>query len=294
MPLQGGANVERLCQMAQVSRAGFYRCLRNGWPAEEEMSLRSAIQDLVLEHRWRYGYRRVTAQLRQCGMIVNHKRVARIMREDNLLTVRQEPFTASHNDVRAVQSYLNLPRRMGLSGPNQLWIADITYVRLRTEFVYLAVILDAFSRIVVGWALGRTLQAKLPLRALMHAVANRQPPPGVVHHSDQGVQYVCRDYMHALHEHGMIPSMSRPANPYDNATCESFLKTLKREEINASVYRDFTQLEQGLKEFMEEYYNRLRLHSALSYRSPEEFEKHAAQRRSEATPRGPMVTFLGT
>jgi putative transposase len=138
MPLQGSANVERLCQLAQVSRAGFYCYLRNGWPAEEEVNLRSAIQDVVLEHRWRYGYRRVTAQLRQCGMIVNHKRVARIMREDNLLTVRQEPSTASHNDVGAVQSYLNLPRRMGLSGPNQLWIADITYVRLRTEFVHLA------------------------------------------------------------------------------------------------------------------------------------------------------------
>jgi putative transposase len=294
MPLQGSANVERLCQLAQVSRAGFYRHLRNGWPAEEEVNLQSAIQDVVLEHRWRYGYRRVTAQLRQRGMIVNHKRVARIMREDNLLTVRREPTPSSRDGVSAVQSYLNLPRRMGLSGPNQLWIADITYIRLRTEFVYLAVILDAFSRIVVGWALGRTLQAKLPLRALERAITNRQPPPGVVHHSDQGVQYVCRDYMQALHKHGMVPSMGRPANPYDNATCESFLKTLKREEINANTYRDFEQLEQGLEEFIEEYYNRLRLHSALRYRSPEEFEKHAAQRRSETARRGPLLTFLGT
>jgi len=216
------------------------------------------------------------------------------MREDNLLNVRQEPYVASHDGIRAVQSYLNLPRRMGLSGPNQLWIADITYIRLRTEFVYLAVILDAFSRVVVGWALGRTLQAKVPLRALMDAIANRRPLPGLVHHSDQGVQYVCRDYMQALHEHGMVPSMSRPANPYDNATCESFLRTLKREEIDANTYRDFAQLEQGLREFIDQYYNRFRLHSALSYRSPEEFENHVAQRRSEATRKAPMLTFLGT
>jgi putative transposase len=295
MPLQGSANVEQLCQLARVSRAGFYRYLQNGWPAEEDVNLQSAIQDVVLEHRWRYGYRRVTAQLRQCGMIVNHKRVARIMREDNLLTVRQDKAcAASHEGVSGVQIYLNLPRRMGLSGPNQLWIADITYIRLRAEFVYLAVILDAFSRIVVGWALGRTLQAKLPLRALMHAISNRQPSPGLVHHSDQGVQYVCRDYVQALHEHQMVPSMSRPANPYDNATCESFLRTLKREEINANAYRDFAQLEQGVRQFIEQYYNRLRLHSALSYQSPEGFEKHAAHSKPDATRKGPMLTFLGT
>ena len=292
--MQGSVNVEQMCQLAQVSQSGFYRYLRNGWPAEEEVNLRSAIQDVVLEHRWRYGYRRVTAELRQRGMIINHKRVARIMREDNLLTVRQESSTPSHIGVRAIRSYLNLPRRMGLSGPNQLWIADITYIRLRTEFVYLAVILDGFSRIVVGWALGQTLQAKLPLRALEHAIANRQPPPGVVHHSDQGVQYVCQDYMQALREQAMVPSMSRPANPYDNATCESFLRTLKREEINANTYRDFEHLKQKLKEFIEQYYNRCRLHSALSYESPEGFEKHVAQTRPDAIGRGPMVTFFGT
>jgi putative transposase len=251
MPLQGSLDLERMCQLAQVSRSGFYRYLRGGWPTEEEVSLRTAIQNVVWEHRWRYGYRRVTAELKQQGMIVNHKRVVRIMREDNLLTLRREPSLASHDLVRAVQIYLNLPRRMKVSGPNQLWIADITYIRLRTEFVYLAVILDGFSRMVVGWALERTLQAKLPLRALKHAISNRQPPPGVVHHSDQGVQYVCRDYMHALREHGMLLSMSRPANPYDNATCESFLRTLKREEINANTYRDFEQLHQGLNEFIE-------------------------------------------
>jgi len=168
-----------MCALAGVSRSGFYRYLRDGWPAEEEVNLRSAIQDVVLEHRWRYGYRRATVELKQHGAIVNHKRTARITREDNLLTVRREPSLASHDPVRAVQIYLNLPRRMKASGPNQLWIADIAYIRLRTEFIYLAVILDGFSRMVIGRALERTLQAKLPLRALKRAIANRQPPPGV-------------------------------------------------------------------------------------------------------------------
>ena len=177
-----------MCHLAQVSRSGFYRYLRERWPAEEELTLRSAIQDLVLEHRWRYGYRRVTVELRQRGMIVNRKRVARIMREDNLLTVRDGSPFGPVGAVRAVQVYLNLPSRMKVSGPNQLWVADLTYIHLRTELVYLAVLLDSFSRMVIGWALGRTLQAKLPLRALEQAVAHRQPPPGVVHHSDQGVQ----------------------------------------------------------------------------------------------------------
>jgi putative transposase len=292
--LQGSLSVERMCHLAQVSRSGFYRYLRNGWPAEEDINLRSAIQDVVMEHRWRYGYRRVGAELRQRGMITNHKRVARIMREDNLLSVRRAQAFASVGAIRAVQSYLNLPSRMKLSGPNQLWIADITYIRLRTEFVYLAVILDGFSRMVVGWALERTLQAKLSLRALERAIADRQPPPGVVHHSDQGVQYVCQEYMEALRRHRMVASMSRPANPYDNATCESFLRTLKREEINATAYHNIEQLHQGLKEFIDQYYNRCRLHSALCYQSPEEFEKQVAQTRPEASDLTPMVTFFGT
>jgi len=281
-----------MCQLAQVSRAGFYRYLRGGWPAEEEMILRSVVQDIALEHRWRYGYRRVTEELRSRGMIANHKRIARIMREDNLLKVRHPQVLPRERSVRAVQIYLNLATRMKLSGPNQLWIADITYIRLRAEFVYLAVVLDVFSRKVVGWSLGRTLQARLPLCALKRAIIDRQPPPGVVHHSDQGVQYTCRHYMQELHLHGMLPS-SRPANPYDNATCESFIKTLKREEIHASAYRDFEDLRQGLEEFIERYYNRCRMHSALGYRSPEGFEKEASQERAGTTSAGPMLTFFG-
>jgi transposase InsO family protein len=294
MPLQGDLSVERMCQLVQVSRAGFYRYLGDGWSAEEEVALRAAVQSVVLEHRLRYGYRRVTAELRARGMLVNHKRVARIMREDNLLAIRHEYYPAAEVPIRAVRIHLNLASRMKVCGPNQLWIADITYIRLRTEFVYLAVILDIFSRSVVGWSLGRDLQAKLPLGALKQAIARRKPPAGLVHHSDQGVQYACRQYMKELHDHGMLASMSRPGNPYDNATCESFMKTLKREEIRPSGYRDIEDLRTKLEEFLDQYYNRSRLHSALGYRSPEIFEQEADQRKPEGTYGAAMVTFFGT
>src|SRR6202050_2075391 len=225
-------------------------------------------------------------------MIVNHKRVVRVMREDNLLAVRQEWFRPVVHSLRTVRIYLNLASRMTLSGPNQLGAADITYIRLACEFVYLAVVLDVFSRKVVGWAIDRGLRAQLPLYALERATANRRPPPGLVHHSDQGVQYACREYVERLRHYGMLPSMSRPANPYDNATCESFLKTLKREEIHASIYRDFEDLRDRMEEFIEGYYNVRRLHSALGYRSPEDFEK-ASQRESQRTSAAAMMTFFG-
>lgn len=291
MPLQGSLSIERMCHLAQVSRAGFYRYLRGGWPAEEEVTLRSAVQEIVLEHRWRYGYRRVTAELRAQGMVANHKRIARIMREDNLLAVRHEWSQSCGHSPRATRIYLNLAKRMTLLGPNQLWAADITYIRLASEFVYLAVVLDVFSRRVIGWALGRSLKAELPLRALERAVADRRPPPGVVHHSDQGVQYACREYMQKLRHFRMLPSMSRPANPYDNATCESFLKTLKQEEIHAGTYRDFEDLRQSVEEFIERYYNQCRLHSALGYCSPEDFEKEV-QAEAETGSAAAMMTFF--
>ena len=291
MPLQGNLGVERMCQLAEVSRAGFYRYLRRGWKWEEEVALRSAVQDVVIDHRWRYGYRRVTEDLRARGMIVNHKRIARIMREDNLLVVRRDRCRPRGHTVRAARVYLNLAKRMTLLGPNQLWVADITYIRLACEFVYLAVVLDVFSRKVIGWALGRSLKAQLPISALERAIANRMPPPGVVHHSDQGVQYASKEYMETLRKHKMLPSMSRPGNPYDNATCESFLKTLKREEINATTYRDFEDLQKRLDEFIEGYYNVCRLHSALGYRSPEDFEKES-QRESQRTSAAAMMTFF--
>jgi len=265
MRLQGTLNVERMCQLAVVSRAAFYRYLQQGWGGEEEVALGSAIQDAVIEHRWRYAYRRVTEEVRAQGRVVNHKRVARIIREDNLLAVRQGWFQPADHSLRGARIYLNLAKRMTLLGPNQLWVADITYFRLTREFVYLTVVLDVFSRKVIGWALGRSLKAQLPICALERTIANRRPPPGVVHHSDQGVQYASRQYLQKLREHEMLPSMSRPANPYDNATCESFLIALKREEIYASTYRDFEDLHERVEEFVERYYNEYRLHSALGY-----------------------------
>jgi putative transposase len=276
MPLQGSLSIEHLCQLAGVSRAGFYRSLQNRAPVEEEMETRSAIQAIAVEHRRRYGYRRITAELRRRGMLVNHKRVLRILREDNLLGVQPRRFVVTTDSDHRFEVYLNLASRMKLTGINQLWVADITYIRLHQEFVYLAVVLDAFSRKVVGWALGRTLAARMPIAALEQAVAERQPPPGLVHHSDRGVQYACGDYAQVVQQHQMIPSMSRPANPYDNASCESFMKTLKREEIYANDYRDLEHLFANIEAFIERYYNRLRLHSALGYRSPEEFEREAS------------------
>jgi putative transposase len=273
MPMQGSLSIERMCQLAGVSRAGFYRSLQEQMPVEEDMEVRSAIQQIAVEHRRRYGYRRIAAELRRRGMLVNHKRVARIMRQDNLLAVQPRAFVVTTDSQHQLEVYLNLASRMKLTGINQLWVADITYIRLHREFVYLAVILDAYSRKVVGWELDRTLAARLPIAALEKAIAERQPPPGLVHHSDRGVQYASGDYVRILGKHQMIPSMSRPANPYDNASCESFLKTLKREEIYTNQYRDLDDLRANIETFIEQYYNRQRLHSALGYRSPEEFEQ---------------------
>ena len=273
MSLQGSLSIERMCQLAQVSRAGFYRSLQECLPVEEEMEVRSTIHQIVLEHRRRYGYRRVTAELRRRGMLVNHKRVARLMREDNLLAVQPRAFVVTTDSKHEFEVYLNLAKRMKLTGINQLWVADITYIRLLTEFVYLAVILDSFSRKVVGWALERTMATRLTKAALEKAIATRQPAPGLVHHSDRGLQYASNEYVQVLLAHQIIPSMSRPANPYDNASCESFMKTLKREEIYANDYVDLEHLRRNIETFIEAYYNRCRLHSALAYQPPEEFEQ---------------------
>jgi putative transposase len=281
-----------MCQLAEVSRAGFYRTLQEQRPVEEEMAVRSAIQQIALEHRRRYGYRRISAELRHRGMLVNHKRVARIMREDNLLAMQPKAFVVTTDSSHELEVYLNLASRMKLTGIDQLWVADITYIRLQAEFVYLAVILDAFSRKVVGWALDRTLASRLAIAALEQAITKRQPPPGVVHHSDRGVQYACEEYVAILEKQRMIPSMSRPANPYDNASCESFMKTLKREEIHANQYDDLEHLRVNIAEFIEQYYNRQRLHSALGYRSPEEFEQQAERPNSVAVSTSATMRFF--
>jgi transposase InsO family protein len=287
--MQGNLSVERMCQLGQVSRAGFYRSLIEQAPLEEEMEVRSAIQRIALEHRRRYGSRRIAQTLRRQGMVVNRKRVSRMMREDHLLAIQPRSFVVTTDSDHELEVYLNIASRMKLTGINQLWVADITYIRLKTEFVYLAVILDGYSRKVVGWALERTLATRLPLAALEQAIAERQPPPGMVHHSDRGVQYASGDYVRTLRRHQLIPSMSRPANPYDNASCESFMKTLKREEIYANEYQDLDHLRTNIVEFIDGYYNRCRLHSALGYRPPEEFEQMAA---AEAIPPGATMSFF--
>ena len=292
MPVQGSLSIERMCQLAQVSRAGFYRHLQDRAPAQEEMEVRSLIQAIAVEHRRRYGYRRITAELRRRGMLVNHKRVARMMREDNLLAVQPRTFRVTTDSTHDLEVFLNLACRMTLTGINQLWVADITYIRLQREFVYLAVILDAFSRKVVGWTLDRSLATRLTLSALEQAIARRQPPPGVVHHSDRGFQYASGDYVAVLQQHRMISSMSRPANPYDNATCESFLKTLKREEIYANDYQTLEHLAANIETFIDEYYNPCRLHSALGYRPPDEFERESDPGRVSNHLAGATIRFF--
>jgi transposase InsO family protein len=273
MQEQGSLTVERMCRLATVSRASYYRHLVETAPDEAEMALRTAIQEIVLAHHRRYGYRRVTAELHRRGLVVNHKRVLRVMRTDNLLAVRFRKFILTTDSRHDYQVYVNLAGRMTVTGINQLWVADITYIRLRIEFVFLAVVIDRFSRKTIGWALDRTLAARVAVAALQQSIARRQPPPGVVHHSDQGTQYASSQYQEVLEANHMIPSMSRPANPYDNAVCESFMKTLKQEEIYCNQYRDLEDLSAHLEEFIENYYNRQRLHSALGYRTPEEFER---------------------
>lgn len=265
-------SIESMCRLGQVSRAGFYRHWRERQPKGEETELRSQIQRIVVEHRRNYGYRRVTRQLRHEGWAVNHKRVARIMAADNLLAIGRRKFVLTTDSRHDLRVYANLAARMELSGIDQLWVADLTYIRLRQQFVYLAVILDAFSRRVVGWALDDALHVELPLAALRQAIESRRPAAGLVHHSDRGLQYASRQYVALLNQHGIWPSMSAAGNPYDNAQCESFMKTLKQEEIRTRYYRDRADLEAHLTEFLEQYYNRRRLHSALNYRSPEQFE----------------------
>ena len=213
MPMQGKLSVERMCCLTAVSRAGFYRSLKEQEPDTEEMELRSAIQAIVIEHKLRYGYRRVAAEIRHQGFMANHKRVVRLMRLDNLLALRRSAFVATTDSDHELLVHLNLARRIQLSGINQLWVADITFVRLWQEFVYLAVILDAYSRKVVGWALDRSLAAQLAVTALQNAIVSRKPKPGLVHHSDRGIQYASGEYGRVLDQHQIIASMSRLANP---------------------------------------------------------------------------------
>jgi putative transposase len=291
--LQGEHTIARLCTLASVSRAGYYRHWAASAPRQEETCIRDAVQRVALANKF-YGYRRVAYQLGREGFVVNHKRVLRLMREDNLLCLRKRSFvpmtTDSKHSWRVVP---NLARGMELTAIDQLWVADITYIRMQEEFAFLAVVLDAFSRRIIGWALENHLQASLAIAALTMAIKARRPKPAsLIHHSDRGVQYACNDYTALLEAHDIQASMSRIGNPYDNAKAESFMKTLKYEQADGTSYRDVDQARRSIGSFIEDVYNRHRLHSALGYRPPAEFE---TQLRRKSPPLGLIsaVDFLG-
>jgi putative transposase len=275
-------SIERMVELGRVSRSGFYRFDPNGEPgADPNMDLRDAIQRIALQ--WpSYGRPRITAELRRRGWRVNPKRVYRLLGEDNLLCVRKRRFVTTTDSKHGRKVYPNLARDLALNGIDQLWRADITYIRLREEFVYLAVVLDAFSRRVIGWALDRTMEEELTLAALGMALRRRSAGAGLVHHSDRGSQYASLAYTELLQAQGIAISMSRKGNPWDNAACESFMKTLKYEEVLRNDYRDLAEARVSIQEFLEKVYNRKRLHSALGYVPPAEFEAQLQAQTREA------------
>lgn len=272
--LEDGLAIGAACDLARVSRAGYYRAWEEHAPRQAEMALRDTIQRLCLEHR-QYGTRRISHALRAEGLVVNRKRVQRLMREDNLLVLRKRRYVVTTDSRHTYAVYHNLTGPFTPTATNQLWVADITYIRLREAFVYLAVILDAWSRRVVGWELGETLHATLTVAALERALADRTVPTGIIHHSDRGVQYCAHAYVERLENYGFQISMSRAGNPYDNAMAESFMRTLKCEEVSLAEYRDLADARARIGHFLDDYYNRRRLHSSLDYRSPEQFEQQA-------------------
>ena len=272
--------VEGMVKLGRVSRSGFYRFDDTEPDPDRDMDLRDAIQKIAVE--WpSYGRPRITQELRRRGWKANPKRVYRLMREDNLLCVRKRKFVVTTDSNHTRKVYPNLARDMILTATDQLWRADITYIRLRDEFVFLAVILDAYSRRVIGWALDRTMEDELTLTALRMALAHRVVEAGLVHHSDRGSQYASGDYTDLLKANGITISMSRKGNPWDNAACESFMKTLKYEEVHRNEYRDLAEARASIREFLEKVYNQKRLHSALGYLPPVEFERN----HKDAAPR---------
>ncbi len=265
-------SVTQMCAALAITRADYYRQQSSQSEVEADLELRDLIQRLALEMS-AYGYRRITHELKRRGVVVNHKRVLRLMRADNLLCLRKKRFTRTTDSRHPFAVYPNLVPTLIITGTDQLWVSDITYLRLQREFIYLAVILDAFSRRCIGWHLDRTLEADIAIAALKMAVASRMIRPGLVHHSDRGVQYASTDYTNLLKEHSISISMSRRGNPYDNAKAESFMKTLKMEEVHLYEYEDFFEARSRIGHFLESVYNQKRLHSALGYLPPAEFEQ---------------------
>lgn len=261
-----------LCELHGVSRSWYYEQLSHSEQNAEDMALRDQIECIILEFPG-YGYRRVTHELARRGWGVNHKRVLRIMQEECLLCHLKKKFVITTTNSRhGFAVYPNILTGVTLSAPDQAWVADFTYIRLRSAFVYLACILDAFSRRCVGWHLSRDMTTQLTRSALHQAIGERHPQPGLIHHSDRGVQYASREYVEQLQAIGAQISMSAVGNPYDNAKAESFFKTLKQEEVYLKEYDSFTDAEQNLTTFIEKVYNEKRLHSSLGYLPPAEFE----------------------
>jgi putative transposase len=261
-----------MCELACLPRRSYYHLVGRTQPEDQHIELRDQIQRIALE--WHsYGYRPMREELHRRGFKVNHKLVLRLMREDNLLCLRKRHFVRTTDSNHDLPVYPNLAREMTLTGVNELWIADITYIRLLREFIYLAVILDAFSRRCIGWALERHLKAELAVAALRQAIAERGVKAGLVHHSDRGVQYASLEYTGLLKEHSIQISMSRRGNAYDNAKAERFIRTLKYEEVYMYEYEDMSEARERIGHFLEEVYNRKRLHSALGYVPPAEFEQ---------------------
>jgi putative transposase len=265
-----------------VCRSTFYRN-RAGVEPEDDMDLRDEIQRIALDMSF-YGYRRITEELHRRRIPANHKRVLRLMRQDNLLCLRRSRFVVTTDSDHGLAVYPNLKKDLVVERIDQLWVSDITYVRLQREFVYLAVILDACSRRCIGWNLGRRLDDGLTLQALRMALESRRVSPGLVHHSDRGVQYASKEYTDLLKEHGVAISMSRRGNPYDNAMAESFMKTLKYEEVYLNEYESFSEACESIGHFIERVYNDKRLHSAIGYVPPAEFESRMEQLQQTAIP----------
>jgi transposase InsO family protein len=264
-------SIRRLCALTGTGRTWYHTHPTPDVVAARDTSLRDAIERIVLDFPG-YGYRRVTHALRRDGWVVNHKRVLRVMRQESLLCQLQRGFVVTTRSDHDLPTYPNLLTDQALDGPNQAWVADITYIHLPTTFVYLACVLDAWSRRCVGWHLSRTIETSLPLTALDRALAHRQPAPGLIHHSDRGVQYASAAYVARLTTAAIRISMSAVGNPYDNAKAESFFKTLKREEVYLNQYDSFADADANLAHFIDEVYNTKRLHSSLGYRPPIEFE----------------------
>ena len=259
-----------------VRSSYYYKEGVNLQKQKEEADLRDRIEEIVVEYE-RYGYRRVTAALQREGLKVNHKRVQRIMKEEDLICKIKKRWVVTTDSNHPYRVYPNLMKDAKITGVNQAWVADITYIRILTAFVYLAVILDVFSRKVVGWAISRRIDTELTRAALRMAIETRRPPEGCIHHSDRGVQYAAHDYVDDLNAASFLISMSRKGNPYDNAQAESFMKTLKNEEVYLWDYKTFNDVKKRIPYFIEEVYNEKRLHSALGYCPPNEYESLVAR-----------------